>query len=245
MLCARPLERQKRGWCPHAAYLEDGGVISAQKSHVNFIVRALYGVILYFILQLPEAYGVRVDLDTFFAAFSMLNEQNERVRIQPWSSGPGYRYVTDNAMEMSTDEHDATRQEEFLDESRFVNQDNVRAPLIARWDKYYRHVASHIPYAVCKSTPDVELIDNDDTGLESTLKHKNTQNRPRAAPPVQTSGSGGRPESTCAQQRLRNLQATNIWHRLKQNAWQKWQEEQQRQVLFEPYVHMSPRKYFR
>ena len=45
---------------------------------------------LYFMLQLPEEYGMRVDLNTFFNVFSMWNERNERVRVRPWDAGPGF-----------------------------------------------------------------------------------------------------------------------------------------------------------
>jgi len=41
---------------------EDG----AQEGHVNFVVCALYSMVLYFILQLSETYGVRTDLNRFF-----------------------------------------------------------------------------------------------------------------------------------------------------------------------------------
>jgi hypothetical protein len=190
----RPLDREQRGWCPHATYLEDGRVIAAQRSHVNFIVRALYCVVLYFILQLPEEYGVRVDLDTFFLAFSMLNEDNQRTRIQPWVAGPGYRY---NAKQPSTDmEVDdmgpTTGSHDVLNEEEFKNQEDVRAPMRATWARYYQHVASHIPYAVCKATPEVELND-DGVGVESTApggdngKGKSRQQH-----------QGGRPSSTWA-----------------------------------------------
>ena len=190
----RPLEYERQGWCPRAAYLEDGQVLAAQRSHVKFIIQALYCVVLYFLLQLPEKYAVRVDLDTFFAAFSMQNEQKKRIRIQPWRAGPGFRYLADDqqAMDVSGDEQASA--EEILDDAMFVDQRVVRDAMRAKWEKYYKHVASHTPYAVCKPTADVDL-DDDDTGVQSTLKPKTTQ-RSGAKSRPQASAGGGRPEST-------------------------------------------------
>jgi hypothetical protein len=76
-------------------------------------------MILYFILQLPEEYGVRLDLDTFFSAFSMLDDNDQRTRIQPWTSGPGYRYAK------ADDDEDPTREAEVLDDDRFKDQEYV------------------------------------------------------------------------------------------------------------------------
>jgi len=191
---ARPIEREKRGWCVRAAYLEDGHVVSARRAHVNFVIRAFYSLILYFILQLPEAYGVRVDLNTFFAAFSMLNEQNERERVQPWHAAPGFRYEGDETLTMDTSADGRPMQpsREILDDSRFRDQEDIREPLRAKWDRYYHHVASHIPYGADKLCLDVP--DDDETSVESTLNLKTQTSIPRTPniPPQAT--AGGRPE---------------------------------------------------
>jgi hypothetical protein len=167
----RPLDLEKRGWCPHATYLEDGHVISARKSHVNFIVRALYCVVLYFILQLPQKYGVRVDLDTFFSAFSMFNEDGQRIRVQPWVTGPGYRYHNSNqqSTDIREDQDNAEPIQCALDNDGFKDQEDVRAPMRAAWERYYQHVANHIPYVASRAAPSAEQ-NNDKLGVGSTLK---------------------------------------------------------------------------
>ncbi len=126
---------------------------------------------LYFILQLPEEYGVRVDLNTFFNVFSMWNEHNERVHVRPWNAGPGFRYMNnDNTMDLSPDNDTMM---ETLDDSRFLDQEQVHRPIRAKWAQYYHQTTSHIPYAVCKATPAVNIhdeLDIDETGVESTLR---------------------------------------------------------------------------
>jgi hypothetical protein len=207
----RPLEHEKRGWCPHAAYLEDGRVISAQTSHVNFVVRAFYCLVLYFLLQLPEEYGMRVDLNAFFSAFSMWDENHQRVRVQPWHAAPGYRYVNDDtAMDTSTDGSNSAdlEEQEALDDDRFVDQEDIRVPMREQWNRYYYHVASHTPYCVCKSTPDVELHDEteDVNGVESTdseaeiesmLAGKDKGKQCDTGRGLLLSGPGGRPGGNC------------------------------------------------
>ena len=47
-------------------------------------------MVLYFVLLLPQSYGVRIDMDRFFSAFSMKIE-DKRVRLEPWPLGPGFR----------------------------------------------------------------------------------------------------------------------------------------------------------
>ena len=150
---------------------------------------------LYFMLQLPEEYGMRVDLNTFFNVFSMWNERNERVRVRPWDAGPGFRYMNnDNAMDLSPDNDSMM---ETLDDSRFFDQEQVRGPMRAKWAQYYHRTASHIPYAVCKATPAVNIhdeLDIDETGVESTLREPQmhllggTQIRPQSS-----NNGGGRP----------------------------------------------------
>jgi hypothetical protein len=56
--------------------------------HFEYIVRTLFTIVLFFIAQLPQEYGVRVDKDAFMAAFSFTGEDGHRRAASPWPLGP-------------------------------------------------------------------------------------------------------------------------------------------------------------
>ncbi len=56
--------------------------------HFEYIVRTLFTVVLFFLVQLPEEYRVQVDRDAFMAAFSFVDEDGHRRPVSPWPLGP-------------------------------------------------------------------------------------------------------------------------------------------------------------
>jgi len=125
--------------CAHAVYTIDGGTISDPQGHVNFIVRLLYCVVLYFIAQLSMSYGVRVDLDRFFSAFSMIVGE-DRIQIEPWTLGPGYR---------RREALGSTPVGKIIDNAEYVDQEPMRKDINNLWMAYEVHAAGHIPWVVC------------------------------------------------------------------------------------------------
>lgn len=93
----------------------------------------------YFILQLNPEHGVMIDSDAFLGAFSM-DREGQRVKVGPWSLGPGHRpqQPSDPSSTLPT-------------EYKLVDQEGIRVSMNNKWEKYYRHAAGHIPYAVCKA----------------------------------------------------------------------------------------------
>ena len=125
--------------CNHAVYTHDGASISDQRGHVNFVVRALYCMVLFFIAQLPLSYAIRVDLDRFFSAFSMVVGQS-RVQVEPWTYGPGHR---------RKDVEHSNSDQEVIDDAEYVEQEGIRKDINKRWVAYELYTAGHIPWAVC------------------------------------------------------------------------------------------------
>jgi hypothetical protein len=127
----------------------------------------------------------------------MLTEDNQRIHVQPWATGPGYRYnAKRQSMDIEVDQHDnnvGPTQSDILYDDEFTNQEDVRMPLREEWQRYYRHVASHIPYAACRLTPDIEMNDDDDDGVES-IPTSNPGNTPQKNTKGKLpQGQGGRP----------------------------------------------------
>jgi hypothetical protein len=96
-------------------------------------------MVLFFIAQLPVSYAVRVDLDRFFSAFSMVVDEN-RLQIQSWTHRPGYR-------RQNTSE--AAHDPEVIDNAEYVDQEGFRKQINKRWVEYESYTAGHIPWAVC------------------------------------------------------------------------------------------------
>lgn len=103
-------------------------------SHFRYIVRALLCFCVYFVMQLPESYGVRIDKDTFIQSFTMEND-GQRINSGPWELGPG---------------HTSSERAAWDDEVRELdgNTDKARAESWARWDNYREKVAHHIPLVI-------------------------------------------------------------------------------------------------
>jgi hypothetical protein len=92
----------------------------------------------FFIAQLPFWYLVRVDLDRFFSAFTMVVDE-KRVPIQPWTYGPGHRRK--DATESLSDLEDIHNVE-------YVDQEEIRKDINKCWIAYESYTAGHIPWAV-------------------------------------------------------------------------------------------------
>ena len=93
----------------------------------------------YFVLQLRQEYGVIIDSDAFLGAFTM-DREGQRVKIGPWVLGPGYR-----------PQQPPVQSTILPPDHMLIDQERIRVPMRAKWEKYYQHAAGHIPYAVCKA----------------------------------------------------------------------------------------------
>ena len=94
-------------------------------------------------------------------------------------AAPGFHYKGNKTLTMDTlaDGHPMQPSREILDGSWFRDQEDIREPLRAKWDRYYNHVMSHIPYGadkLCLNVPDDDVM-----GVESTLNLKTQMSIPR------------------------------------------------------------------
>lgn len=87
----------------------------------------------------------------------MMDRGGERVKIGPWLLGPGHR--PQGPPDQSTNSNSRT-------DYKFVNQEEIRVAMQAKWEKYYRHAAGHIPYAVCKANGAPPLGDSEEQDFE-------------------------------------------------------------------------------
>ena len=112
----------------------------------------------YFVLQLQHEHGVMIDSDAFLGAFTM-DRGGQRVKIGPWSLGPGHRprNPSDQSTTLPTD-------------YELVDQEGIRVSMTRKWEKYYLHAAGHIPYAVCKAKGVPPLVDNTNGGSHRTRR---------------------------------------------------------------------------
>lgn len=187
----RPLTHNGHGWCNHAAYLKDGPSVIDKKMLLRFVTQVLYCFNLYMGEQLPEEYGLRIDMDEFLNAFSAVDEDGIRRRVGSWPSGPGFRKASLAASLISSDsqtlglpttEDNAIIGEEMVEE--MVNQASYRKSLKDLWLKYLSHAGGHIPYAICKLNG-LPALDGDNAGVERTS--------------ISNNGRGGRPSGTFKQ----------------------------------------------
>jgi len=82
-------------------------------SHFNFFVRGLLQLCSYLIQQLPSRYKITIDPNLFLSAFTMEDNNGERVQATSWSGAPdGSAYDTNfeagvdsavNTMDVSSD----------------------------------------------------------------------------------------------------------------------------------------------
>ena len=125
----------------------------------------------YFTLQLQREFGVIIDSDAFLGAFSM-DRDGQRVKVGPWSLGPGHRPL--QPLDQSTT---------LPSDYQLVDQEERRISGYKKWEKYYRHAAGHIPYAVCKANgvPPLGIQDEDEDEGESEIdlgEHQRAGGRP-------------------------------------------------------------------
>lgn len=115
-----------------ATFAGEGAIIMTPVSHVRYIVRALLCLCVYFILQLPESYGMKVDKDTFIRAFTMEHDGG-RINTGRWLLGPGHSSLSDE--EWENIEHDE------------LGEDTERARNASweRWRMYQEKMAKHTP----------------------------------------------------------------------------------------------------
>jgi len=108
-------------------------------------------------LQMPQEYDMRIDMNQYFSAFSFVDDDGTRRQLEPWKLGPGYRL-----RQTQSPVHEGGR---ILVDSDFYDQTPIRLTEHDKWIAYYRHTAGHIPYAVSKKNGEGAL-DGDDVGLE-------------------------------------------------------------------------------
>jgi hypothetical protein len=178
----RPISYESRGWCPHATYLEDAHVLSPPKAQVEFVARSLLSMSNNFALQLRREYGVIIDSDAFLGAFTM-EQGGQRVKMGPWSLGPGHRpqEPSDQSTTLPTD-------------YKLVDQEGIRVSMYKKWEKYYRHAAGHIPYAVCKANGALPLgYDNVDGVLPTGMEEEDEDEGESEIDQEEHRRPGGRP----------------------------------------------------
>ena len=139
-------------------------------------------MILYFILQLPASYGIRIDIDQFFSSFSMLNDTSKRVAVHTWDLAPRHcmrrrDWPAYSDVEMGQPEDDSaaacpsvppSTTVPTLNDDDFIDQEAICAEKRVQWDRYYHHTACHIPYIVCKSKGEMPLV-VDELGIETGI----------------------------------------------------------------------------
>jgi hypothetical protein len=71
-----------------ANWAQDGHILMQPFSHFNFFVRSLLQLCSYLVQQLPTQYKISIKSDVFLSAFTMENEEGERVQATPWTGAP-------------------------------------------------------------------------------------------------------------------------------------------------------------
>jgi hypothetical protein len=98
---SRGLELQE--YTNEANWAQDGQVLMQPVSHFNFFVRSLLQLCSYLVQQLPTKYKILIDPNVFMSAFSMVNDEGERINASSWQGAPdGSAY--DTHIEVSPDE---------------------------------------------------------------------------------------------------------------------------------------------
>ncbi|KZV66499.1 hypothetical protein PENSPDRAFT_688970 [Peniophora sp. CONT] len=77
----------QRAWITHPNFVQDAFNIMLVGNVITFIARSLYLFVVFILRQLPDAYEVSVDPDTFFSAFSYKVGEG-RARPSSWSLAP-------------------------------------------------------------------------------------------------------------------------------------------------------------
>ena len=161
----------------------------------------------YFTLQLPPEYRMIIDSDAFLGAFTM-DQGGQRIKIGPWLLGPGYR-----------PQHPSDESTTLPTEYKLIDQEEIRVPMGDKWEKYYRHAAGHIPYAVCKAngvSPLAGGMDDEDEqdfemggiGFESFDDSQSESPLTVTRRPLPVSQTGGRPlDGECNHNQDENLKA--------------------------------------
>ena len=68
--------------------------------------------------------------------------EEKRVRLEPWTLGPGFRpWDTKNTLAC----------EDMITNDDLINQEEIRRAKNLVWNEYAAHTAGHIPYAVCRT----------------------------------------------------------------------------------------------
>ncbi|KAF9521988.1 hypothetical protein CPB83DRAFT_900046 [Crepidotus variabilis] len=216
MTRAEAPHHEDQGWCAHAAYLEDGHIITTQKRQLQFVSRALYSFCLYMIAQLPPKYQTQIDMDKFLQSFSALDQNGVQERVEKWEAGPGHckasaieaqagassAHLLSNCMETLNDImeiDDAVAGSEGDGKSNgvvadsLVSQEPYRQVLKAKWEKYCVFVGGHIPYAVALTNGVAPLDEDDNGGVIRTGFDLNSDGKEEIEP---HDGQGGRPAGT-------------------------------------------------
>jgi hypothetical protein len=151
-------------------------------SHFNFFIRSLLQLCYYLIQQLPTHYKVLIDADMFLSAFSMVNDEDERVKGSSWKGAPdGSAYDShieeladddpntlqdrneNSTMEMqmvsSSSSHQELDRVQSKMSSKFRNLIVVRRQLALEWLDHQKRRYKFLPIAV-NQAPDWEYLRN-------------------------------------------------------------------------------------
>jgi hypothetical protein len=136
-------------------------------SHFNFFVRGLLQLCSYLIQQLPSRYKISINTDLFLSAFTMEDNNGERVRATSWPGAPdGSAYDTTaeadvvsapNTMDTSSDSQN-TNADAIGQLGIHTGQSNsivIRRMLALKWIEQQKKCYRFLPTSP-EETPDWE-----------------------------------------------------------------------------------------
>ncbi|TFK62138.1 hypothetical protein BDN72DRAFT_863066 [Pluteus cervinus] len=74
-----------------ATFTFDGGQLMERQSYLDHFARNIAQIVAYFSSQVPTEYQLRFDRDRLLSAFSILSEDDVRIRAKDWHLGPGWK----------------------------------------------------------------------------------------------------------------------------------------------------------
>ena len=140
--------------------LKDGCAIMDIKAHMMYIVYSLIFIILFFLAQLPDEYGVEMDIDLIVQAITYVDADGNRVTVPEWVLGPGKRKVH------------ATRNNADAHKHGYSSWKTTQQEAADNWDAHYNRYASVLPVVQVKGALQTlnnmhELITNSDDFLRN------------------------------------------------------------------------------
>jgi hypothetical protein len=141
-------------------------------SHFDFFVRGLLQICSYLVQQLPTPYKVLINPEVFLSAFTMEDEDGERVRARSWAGAPdgsaydttldaGDRAATETPMD-TTDDHEQYTGGGVAEAGIYTGQPNsivARRCFAFKWMGHQQNRYQFLPIAVDKE-PNWDFLRN-------------------------------------------------------------------------------------